>query len=161
MKFQSLCRGEASATVRLFGSTAVAVKVSIPLSRGCLCNAGKAKNGTYYAYGFQSLCRGDASATECYPDYNSWSNGSFNPSVEGKPLQPRYFFGVPTASIRFQSLCRGEASATTLPITWNPKYQGKFQSLCRGEASATLVQARDAAVSGCFNPSVEGKPLQH
>ena len=60
---------------------------------------------------------------------------SFNPSVEGQPLQP----GIAT----------GFSTRITL-----------FQSLCRGTAIATSKEPQSLIVVSCFNPYVEGQPLQ-
>ncbi len=137
------------------------------------------------------------------------SYSSFNPSVEGKPLQPYLnsltvilkLVSIPLSrgslcnkvrsfthknvDFEFQSLCRGEASATTM-INITKLFHQLFQSLCRGEASATqacnkfrdcsrnvsiplsrgsLCNQQPIQIIGKryygFNPSVEGKPLQH
>ena len=109
--FQSLCRGEASATAAAFGKDIDDIlAVSIPLSRGSLCNCTKPISDI--------------------PDYCG-----FNPSVEGKPLQ------------RTITL-----SCVSYGMGFNPSVEGKpLQPLILS-----------AVVSACpsFNPSVEGKPLQ-
>ena len=63
-KFQSLCRGEASATLIGVVDIMPKVIVSIPLSRGSLCTQQQAQQQQNVTTLFQSLCRGEASATK-------------------------------------------------------------------------------------------------
>ena len=61
----------------------------------------------------------------------------FNPSVEGQPLQPPQGENIMLTVTKFQSLCRGTAFAT---LDGECEINGKpteFQSLCRGTAFAT------------------------
>ena len=60
---------------------------------------------------------------------------SFNTSIEGQPLQ----------LFTFRNAC---------VAGW------KFQSLYRGTAFATLSKASKCRFLFCFNPSIEGQPLQ-
>ena len=62
-EFQSLCRGEASATYLTLVFLQWLIEVSIPLSRGSLCNRQSRMVPLLRVKMFQSLCRGEASAT--------------------------------------------------------------------------------------------------
>ena len=158
--FQSLCRGEASATRVRCIHYDVITSVSIPLSRGSLCNKTKFGQKTQPTQGFNPSVEGKPLQPKVSGMLMAQLSMCFNPSVEGKPLQHIRMIGC-VLSILFQSLCRGEASATRLvrllqksarPVsiplsrgslcnveTANSYYVVKveFQSLCRGEASAT------------------------
>ena len=86
--------------------------VSIPLSRDSLCNRYGRYNVCVSEKVFQSLCRGTAFAT-LLSDKVSVGGTSFNPSIEGQPLQlylvtsqyPRMGFGF-NPSIEGQPLQR-------------------------------------------------------
>ena len=83
----------------------------------------------------------------------------FNPSTEGQPLQREIKGYRPEANL-FQSLCRGTAIATTAEEL-SIALSDPFQSLCRGTAIATILEGRNEGCNSyCFNPSVEGQPLQ-
>ena len=113
-EFQSLCRGEASATTESMTLEQKATVVSIPLSRGSLCN---------YTMTSLVLLQG---------------SDRFNPSVEGKPLQP-----TGSSSLKVSSMHCFNPSVEGKPLQLedlpDPKFgsAAEFQSLCRGEASAT------------------------
>ena len=109
--------------------------VSIPLSRGSLCNQARirctaAPSGVSIPLSRGSLCN------TIWTMMISLKSTRFNPSVEGKSLQ------------QFHNPCRRTEEVT-------------FQSLCRGEVSATYIVHLLVYVDKfCFNPSVEGKSLQ-
>ena len=87
LQFQSLCRGEASAT---------------SLSQ---------RRFYRYAKGFNPSVEGKPLQPSSSSSKKATDKG-FNPSVEGKPLQLHPIPGFPVSGVLFQSLCRGEASAT-------------------------------------------------
>ena len=61
---------------------------------------------------------------------------SFNPSIEGQPLQLEYRGPATETTVRFQSLYRGTAFATSLAEALG-YITDQFQSLYRGTAFAT------------------------
>ena len=60
----------------------------------------------------------------------------------------------------FQSLYRGTAIATVRRPRIKDAVASGFQSLYRGTAIATTGQVRPGGIYRCFNPSIEGQPLQ-
>ena len=83
---------------------------------------------------FQSLYRGTAFATQLL-QFTLYHMESFNPSIEGQPLQPLKVVRL-MHGILFQSLYRGTAFATVHDFWW-----------CYYRINS-------------FNPSIEGQPLQ-
>ena len=85
---------------------------------------------------------------------------SFNPSVEGQPLQlySRPFTWVPQD--KFQSLCRGTAIATSSRGRKDRSWWG-FNPSVEGQPLQRIFSGRDDGDDESFNPSVEGQPLQH
>ena len=134
--FQSLCRGEASATHYAYGYVVIKTKLFQSLCRGEASATVATAADIIDELGFQSLCRGEASATTRWTYINRenacvsipLSRGSLCNSMTGRLIQ--------NCLQLFQSLCRGEASAT-LHFSMYGSSLRKFQSLCRGEASAT------------------------
>ena len=82
--------------------------------------------------------------------------------MEGKPLQQFNLKLSPTSTSKVSiPLSRGSLCNSTAEAAVDTVKSVEFQSLCRGEASATLIALYLTQFPGdCFNPSVEGKPLQ-
>ena len=134
------------------------ISVSIPLSRDSLCNFNR-HNVCVYRKVFQSLYRGTAFATSDENGNPLPDLPSFNPSIEGQPLQPckslqsyqnDWLVSIPLSR---DSLCN-----IGHPHFW-PSLPG-FQSLYRGTAFATVRTRILRTRICCFNPSIEGQPLQ-
>ena len=109
--FQSLYRGTAIAT------------------KGYFVNDSLCKNG------FQSLYRGTAIATEESSGGGTLVLESFNPSIEGQPLQLTW-----------------ELSSVKMPLRFNPSVEGQPLQQAKNYIQGSQEES--------FNPSVEGQPLQ-
>ena len=85
----------------------------------------------------------------------------FNPSIEGQPLQPKKAEpDHPTDWVSIP-LSRDSHCNTMVYMYLGNGCMNMFQSLCRGTAIATIQRLFNLRNWMCFNPSVEGQPLQH
>ena len=125
--FQSLYRGTAFATWCLPHYFPWRWWVSIPLPRDSLCNSYEQGLNMTIKKKFQSLYRGTAFATLLETNILvRLLKTSFNPSIEGQPLQPEKSFTELLEQGTFQSLYRGSAFATGKP---HPRDDGWIVSI--------------------------------